>query len=226
MFGYYRDKLHGHRLKRCYDVAPVRIQQYLRAEIEYVAQQTLSGKSLLELGCGYGRVLKHLSVKTKTVFGIDVALSNIDFASHYLLGCDNYDLAVMDATNLGFADDSFDHVVCIQNGVCAFHVDISALVRESVRVVKGQGSVFFSTYSPKIWQERLEWFELQSREGLVGKIDRNKTHNGIIVCEDGFTAGTLDAERFCDEVSDIPVEVAVEEVDESSLFFILTTKGR
>ncbi|UCD06316.1 MAG: class I SAM-dependent methyltransferase [candidate division WOR-3 bacterium] len=221
MIGYYADKLYGDRLKRCYDMAPPRIQQYLVGEMDYVARYLVPGESVLELGCGYGRVMKYLSERAGAVYGIDISAANIESARLFLRRECNCHLAVMDAIRLAFADHSFDHVVCIQNGISAFHVAQKELIRESVRVAKGNGKVYFSSYSPKIWQHRLEWFELQAREGLIGEIDRDRTRDGVIACRDGFVATTITPEQFRGIVMGVPVTFRIEEVDESSLFFIL-----
>lgn len=221
MLGYYADKLYGNRLRRCYDLAPPRIQQYLVSEMDYVASHLVPGESVLELGCGYGRVMQYLSKRAGTVHGIDISVSNIESARLFLQGEGNCQLAAMDATRLAFADHSFDHVVCIQNGISAFHVDQKDLIRESIRVAKGDGKVFFSSYSPKIWLDRLKWFELQASEGLIGDIDRDKTRDGVIVCKDGFVATTIIPEQFRSIISCMQVAFHVEEVDESSLFFVL-----
>jgi ubiquinone/menaquinone biosynthesis C-methylase UbiE len=222
MIGYYRYKLSGDRLRRCYDLAPPRIRQYLVSEMDYVARQIAPDDSVLELGCGYGRVLQYVSKRSEAIYGVDISISNIESALRFMEGYGNCHLAVMDARRLGFADSSFEHVVCIQNGISAFHVDERELVSESIRVAKENGKVFFSSYSPKIWSHRLLWFELQAREGLIGEIDRGKTRDGVIVCKDGFTATTVAPDQFRAIVKGMPVGIHIEEVDDSSLFFVLT----
>ena len=39
MHGYYEERLAADRLKRCYDLAPPRVEQYLRAEVDFVVEQ-------------------------------------------------------------------------------------------------------------------------------------------------------------------------------------------
>lgn len=228
MRDYYRNHLHSDLLRRCYDLAPPRIRQYLAAEVDYVINRILPGSSVLELGCGYGRVLSRIVSKAGFAAGIDVSVANIECAARSLEDAVNCHLLVMDAANMGFADGTFGAVVCIQNGISAFHVDRKILIRESVRVTKEPGTVFFSSYSPQIWHDRLRWFELQSRAGLIGKIDPGKTRDGMIVCEDGFTAATVSPDEFRGLVEGMPVELRTEEVDGSSVFFVLTVhrKGR
>ncbi|UCD17922.1 MAG: methyltransferase domain-containing protein, partial [Candidatus Zixiibacteriota bacterium] len=127
-------------------------------------------------------------------------------------------LACMDAVDLGFADRFFDCVICIQNGISAFHVEPARLVRESIRIAKDGGRIFFSSYSEKFWEHRLEWFEMQSEQGLLGEIDRSATGNGRIVCRDGFTATTFSANDFDALLMDFSVRYSIHEVDQSSIF--------
>jgi len=91
-----------------------------------------------------------------------------------------------DAAELCFRDDVFDVIVCIQNGICAFGVDHRLLLKEALRVTRNGGTLLFSTYSDKFWEHRLKWFEAQSAEGLLGKIDYSLTGDGEIVCKDPF----------------------------------------
>ncbi|MCK4329245.1 hypothetical protein KAX02_05330 [candidate division WOR-3 bacterium] len=61
MKGYYTDKLSAQRLKQCYEIAPPRVQQYLKEEVNYILQKIHPGDMVLELGCGYGRILPQLT---------------------------------------------------------------------------------------------------------------------------------------------------------------------
>jgi 2-polyprenyl-6-hydroxyphenyl methylase/3-demethylubiquinone-9 3-methyltransferase len=101
-------------------------------------------------------------------------------------------------------------------------VDRRALIAESIRVTRPGGTVLFSTYSAKFWNDRLAWFELQAAEGLLGEIDHERTRDGVIVCKDGFTATTVGPAEFSMLVSGFMVSSQVIEVDGSSVFCELT----
>jgi len=219
MKSYYDDKLSAARLARCYEIAPPRVQEYLEAEINHVLGKISPGSQVLELGCGYGRVLQRIAGKAGSVMGIDTSLSSLLLAQELLRHAPNCFLLEMHALRLALAEDVFDAVVCVQNGISAFHVEGADVIRESIRVTKGGGRVFLSSYSEKFWKHRLEWFQLQSDAGLVGEIDFEKTAKGVIVCKDGFVSGTVGIFEFRSmtrEFSD--AEVDITEVDESSLF--------
>lgn len=222
MTGYYDEKLSAQRLKRVYEIAPPRVQQYLDAEIEHVLSRIQPRDRVLDLGCGYGRTLPRLAARAKIVVGIDSAHASLQMADEELKGIGNCRLACMNALHLGFADAVFDRVIGIQNGISAFHVDQHALVRESVRVTKSGGTVMFSTYSTKFWNDRLAWFEMQAAAGLLGEIDYERTRDGVIVCKDGFTATTISPEEFRSVFAGFGAIATVTEVDDSSLFCELT----
>ena len=224
MSDYYSKKLSAERLVRVYEIAPPRVRRYLEMEVEHVMESISPGDIVLELGCGYGRILPRLAWKANSVIGIDASHASLKLGREKLKGISNCHLLNMDAVRLAFADRVFDIVVCIQNGISAFHVDQRILIRESLRVIRSGGIVLFSSYSEKFWDARLEWFRLQSEAGLLGEIDPEKTGNGVIVCKDGFTATTAGPEEFFSFVEGIDVDTRIVEVDKSSLFCEITVQ--
>ena len=215
---YYSEKLSSSRLKRCYDIASRRIRRYLAAELGYVSKRLGPSDVVLELGCGYGRALWEIAGKSRLAFGIDTSLDNLLLGSQLLCQHDNYRLQNMNALHLGFKDRIFDLVLCIQNGISAFKLNPKKLIRESLRVTKDGGKVLFSSYCDKFWNERLAWFEMQSKAGLLGEIDYDKTKDGVIVCKDGFRATTFGPEDFKTLADSLGVTALIDEVDESSVF--------
>ena len=215
---YYSDRLSAVRLKQAYDIAPPRVRQYLDREVNHVLEKIRYGDLVIELGCGYGRILPKLAERAGWVIGIDTSVPSLEFAQETLDSLSNCFLSLMDAARLGFKDGAFDCVVCIQNGISAFHVDQRTLISESLRVTRAGGIVLFSSYTDKFWKQRLEWFELQSEAGLIGEIDYERTRNGVIACKDGFTATTVDAKEFRALTANLNADVRIVEVDESSLF--------
>jgi 2-polyprenyl-6-hydroxyphenyl methylase/3-demethylubiquinone-9 3-methyltransferase len=215
---YYSDSLSAERLRRCYEIAPPRVARYLKAEIAHVLARIKPSDVVLELGCGYGRVLEGLLGKTQKIVGIDTSKASLDQAKKDLQNHSNLALVQMNAVDLRFIDGCFDVVICIQNGISAFKVNQEDLLVESLRVTRDGGTCLFSSYSDSFWDHRLEWFHLQASESLIGEIDLAKTGNGCIVCKDGFQATTLRREDFFELVTRIGVIATIAEVDESSIF--------
>lgn len=117
MRGYYTKELSGERLKLCYEIAPPRVKQYLEAEIEFVLGKIKLSDLVLELGCGYGRVIKKLVAKAETIVGIDTSQVSLRLAQATLGVTPSCHFFAMDAVELGFSDRQFDVVICIQNGI-------------------------------------------------------------------------------------------------------------
>jgi ubiquinone/menaquinone biosynthesis C-methylase UbiE len=218
MSDYYSEHLSADRLRKCYEIAPPRVRQYLDAEIEHVASRIRPGEMVLELGCGYGRVMEKLVGKAGLLVGIDTSRSSLQLGCRLLGKTPNCRFLRMNAVSLGFRDRVFDVVFCIQNGISAFHVDQRTLTTEAVRVTRPGGRVLFSSYSADFWEHRLEWFQLQADHGLLGEIDHAATRDGVIVCKDGFTATTIGPDEFMTLTSGLNVHARIEEVDRSSIF--------
>jgi 2-polyprenyl-6-hydroxyphenyl methylase/3-demethylubiquinone-9 3-methyltransferase len=227
---YYARKLTGERLQRVYEIASPRVQRYLDAEIRHVLARlraTGATGTVLELGCGTGRVTERLTEVAERVVGIDVAREGLALAreirrasrvdptaadrgaSHYL---------AMDASALGIADGALDGVVCVQNGMCAFRQDQARLLAEALRVTRAGGTLLFSSYADGFWPHRMAWFEDQAAAGLLGPIDREASRDGVIVCRDGFRSGRLTASEFRALCTRAGVAASIGEVDGSCTF--------
>lgn len=215
---YYREKLSANKLLRCYEIAPPRIKQYLNAEIQFVISSLHRASLVLELGCGYGRVMTEVSQSISMIIGNDTSKESLELARSYMGSCQNYAVFLMDASKMSFRSRIFDAVFCIQNGISAFGVNKKRLIAESVRVTKDNGVILFSSYSPKIWEARLKWFKKQSQSGLIGEIDEDKTCDGTIVCKDGFGATTVSGDQFVKLFAEFGLKASIIEVDESSIF--------
>jgi 2-polyprenyl-6-hydroxyphenyl methylase/3-demethylubiquinone-9 3-methyltransferase len=198
--------------------------QYLDAEINFVLDHIGPSDTVLELGCGYGRVLELMAQKAACAAGIDSSFDSLSLAQRLTRQTPAPWLGMMDAGHLGFRDNSFDVIVCIQNGISAFKVDQRLLIEEAMRVTRRRGTVLFSSYSENFWDDRLEWFEFQAQHGLLGEIDYEATGNGVIVCKDGFKATTVTPDQFRSLTSDLGITPVIEEIDGSSVFCVILVR--
>jgi len=224
MKNYYSQQLSAERLRLCYEIAPPRVKCYLEAEIEFVLDKITPSDLVLELGCGYGRVLQKLITKANVVVGIDTSRDSLRLARETTGGAPHCYLSQMNAVALGFRDRVFDMVFCIQNGISAFKVDQRKLMSEAMRVTCSGGRFLFSSYSERFWKDRLEWFRIQSDYGLIGEIDNEATGDGVIVCKDGFRATTIGPDNFAQLTSNFDVSPDISEVDDSSIFCEILVK--
>ena len=222
-YDYYSESLSAERLELCYRLAPPRVTQYLSAEVHHLVSLIPKGAAVLELGCGYGRVLERIAEVSSLACGIDISLDSLRLARIRLGSTANVVIAESDASNPAFGAASFDVICCIQNGISAFHCDQRALMNTAVTLAKPNGKVLFSSYADEFWEQRLEWFRIQSTHGLVGQIDESATRDGTIVCRDGFTATTVTAQQFSELANGLGENVSVKVVDGSSVFCEIDT---
>ena len=217
---YYTKNLNAHRLLQVYETKIPRIKQYLDREISFVKDSLTGNEKILELGAGYGRIVKELEDNCKSIVGIDISHENVLLGKTYLKDSNNAEIMVMDAHNLEFKEQ-FDVILCLQNGLSAMNVKSQDFIKKILNMVVDGGKVYFSTYSMKFWKYRLMWFEEQANKGLLGEIDLDKTKNGDIICKDGFKATTHSIEdlKMIGYLSGYKYEI--QEVDESSVFLII-----
>jgi 2-polyprenyl-6-hydroxyphenyl methylase/3-demethylubiquinone-9 3-methyltransferase len=217
---YYYRRLNSQKLFQVYDTAITGVKRYLNEEINFVRGQLLGSETLLEVGTGYGRILKELASSVKSAVGIDISYESIDFGKEYLKNIDNVTLQLMDAHTLTFKN-KFDRVLCLQNGLSSLKGDPLNLMTKCMESLVKDGLAYFSTYSEKFWELRLSWFEEQASKGLIGEIDKKQTKDGVIVCKDGFRAITFTKIDLMNLGNAIGYPFEIKEIDNSVLFIII-----
>ena len=225
MNNYYAESLNAQKLYQVYQTKYPRVRQYFDAEIAFVRDQLQGTERVLELGAGYGRIMKELAPSCKEIVGIDIAEGNVEFGQEYLSDIPNARLLVMDAHKLVF-DQAFDVVLCMQNALSAMKTKPLTYIKEIMDLLSPGGRVFISSYSAKFWAHRLAWFQEQAEKGLLGEMDLEQSKDGVIVGKDGFRATTQspkDLEQI-GQASGFSFEIT--EVDESSVFLVIQTPKR
>ncbi|HBL67265.1 MAG TPA: class I SAM-dependent methyltransferase [Firmicutes bacterium] len=218
---YYAQNLNAQKLYHVYQTKHERIKQYLESEISFVRKNLCGMERILELGAGYGRIVKELAPSCKEIIGIDISEDNVMFGKNYLEGISNANLIVMDAHNLKL-EGLFDVVLCLQNGLSAMKAEPISYISKLMNLLANGGKAFFSSYSPQFWEHRLTWFHEQADKGLLCEIDMDKTKDGVIVCKDGFRAVTHSPEDMDTFGKASGFSYEVTEVDNSSVFLIIT----
>lgn len=208
------------KLFQVYQTKYPRIKQYFHEEIDFVRRNLLGNENVLEVGAGYGRIIKELAPYVKNIVGIDISESSVDLGNDYIKECENCKIQVMDAYNLEFSEE-FDVVLCLQNGLSAIKGKHLDLIKQCMKALVPGGTAYFSTYSSKFWDRRLEWFHEQADKGLLGEIDMEKTKDGVIICKDGFVGITFTEEELKKLGEESGYNYHIEEVDESSLFLVI-----
>jgi 2-polyprenyl-6-hydroxyphenyl methylase/3-demethylubiquinone-9 3-methyltransferase len=207
-------------LYQVYDTSIPRVKQYLDAEIHFIQRQLTGTENVIEIGAGYGRILKELGPYAKHLLGIEISDGSVKFGREYLKDFANIRLEKMDVHKIDFIEE-FDAVLCLQNALSAVKGDALNTIHRCMRALIKGGKGYFSTYSHKFWEHRLAWFKEQADKKLLGELDSQRTKDGVIVCKDGFQAITF-SERELRGFGDASgYSYEIQEVDESSLFLII-----
>lgn len=107
------------------------------------SQADLSAKDVLEVGCGRGGGIHHVSrhFKPRSLHGVDLNRYAIDFCrSNY----PEIRFDVMDAQDLGLADESFDVVINVESS--HRYPDFPRFAREVHRVLRPGGVFLFADF--------------------------------------------------------------------------------
>lgn len=184
MDNYYAKKLNSKKLFQAYDTQIPRVKQYLQAEIDFVKENLSNTQSVLELGAGYGRIIRELAPYCGSIVGIDISVESVGLGREYLKDYPNASIIAMDVHRIKFPKP-FDVILCLQNGLSAMRADSTVIHKILDKVAPG-GTAYFSSYSTKFWDFRLKWFEEQASKGIIGEIDYTKTKNGVIICMGGL----------------------------------------
>jgi len=223
MTGYYAKKLSGARLSEVYNTSVERVRRYLDQEIEFVRRRLRGVERVLELGAGYGRIMKRIAPFAHSVVGIDISADSVARGREYLKNLPNCTLLEGDVHGMEY-DGGFNMVLCLQNGLSAIQGDPADTVERSLRAIVPGGEAFFSTYAPGFWGWRLAWFREQAEKGLIGELDMERTVSGRIVCKDGFTATTFSEDDLVTLGKKTGCPFRTETADGSSLFLIVRKK--
>ncbi len=209
---YYAQRLSAAKLQAVYALAGPRVQRYLQAEIDRLAAMVAPGDRVLELGCGYGRVLAAVGGRR---VGVDLAWESLKLgrATHSEVA-----FALMDAARMGFGDQSFDLVFGVQNFISVCQVSPADVLTEALRVVRPNGRIVLASYTASFWSHRLDWFRRQAEAGLIGAIDEEASRDGVIVGRDGFRATRFGRADFARLAATAGCRYRVYAVDASSLF--------
>ncbi|MCL2549316.1 MAG: class I SAM-dependent methyltransferase [Symbiobacteriaceae bacterium] len=221
---YYANNLNAYRLQDVYQTQLPAVREYLDSEIAFVRGRLSGTERILELGAGYGRIMRELSPYCGRITGIDISEDNVAWGQEYLREAHNADLLTMDAHQITAEsfDSAFNMVLCLQNGLSAMKAEPLSFIGMMLSLLVPGGSVIISTYSEKFWQHRLAWFIEQADKGLLGEIDPKQSRDGIIVCKDGFQSLSHTPEQFTDIGRSTGYPYEIVEVQEASLFLIIT----
>jgi len=99
----------------------------------------ISGKRVLEIGCGRGGGIAYIAkyYSPESVIGLDYSKETIKKAESYYPSTDVLSYQWGDAENLPYPDNHFDYVINIESSHC--YPNMEKFVQEAARVLKGEG---------------------------------------------------------------------------------------
>lgn len=105
-----------------------------------------TGGTVLEIGCGVGRLLKPMTQYFRWVIGLDIAPNMLALAKQYLGDTCNIELSVIENDVFPVADGGIDYVfsVIVFQHICYREV-IQRYLRETRRALKSGGHVRIQT---------------------------------------------------------------------------------
>ncbi len=95
----------------------------------------------MELGAGYGRILKRIAPFVHSVVGIDISGNSVAWGREYLKDVPNCTLLEGDVHGMEFRSE-FDMVLCLQNGLSAIQGDPADTVERSLRALVPEETPF------------------------------------------------------------------------------------
>jgi SAM-dependent methyltransferase len=112
----------------------------------------VSGKRVLEVGCGAAQCSRWLAKQDADVVALDFSWRQLQHARRIdeALGQPPLALVQADATVIPFADESFD-IACSAFGAVPFVADSAAVMREVARVLRPGGRWVFAVTHPFRW---------------------------------------------------------------------------
>ena len=120
------------------------------------------GRSLLDVACGPGLLLRAALMRGLEATGVDISERAIEIARSYAEGTD---ARVGNVERLDFADESFDYVTCI--GALERFLDRDRALAEIRRVARPDAKLCFMVRnaSTLVWRVWHQWLRKQNREG-------------------------------------------------------------
>lgn len=105
--------------------------------IAHIAE-SINGKAVLEIACGCAEFSLAAAQTAKSVDGIDLDYLRLPPQAHKT---EDFAFTIMDATNMTFADGSFDTVI-MYNSVGHLGAVLEKVLKECLRVTKPGGVIF------------------------------------------------------------------------------------
>lgn len=158
---------------------PKLIQEFLDGEINFLKSYIKDKKDILEVGCGYGRLIKVLAPKSKKITGIDFSEPLLMRAKKNLSKTKNAKLLLMDGKKIDLPQNSYDYVLCLDSSFGNMPGIELRVIKQMKKICKKDGEIIISVFSQNAKKAQIQNYK---RIGL-----KNITNNGkAIHTAEGF----------------------------------------
>ncbi|MEM5780059.1 MAG: class I SAM-dependent methyltransferase, partial [Lawsonibacter sp.] len=96
---------------------------------------------VLELGAGYGRIVRELAPSCASIVGMDISEESVRLGAAYLQDFPNAKMVAMDVHEMYFSHP-FDVILCLQNGLSAMRAD-DAVIQRVLSCLAPGGTAYF-----------------------------------------------------------------------------------
>jgi len=159
------------------------VKDFKRRELEFLKEHIPKGASVIEAGCGEGRVLECVSEKASFLAGIDINSSLVEKARERFKENKNAEFFCEGIIKTHFADSTFDYGILSMNTLGNLGENKIAALIELERILKNDGKIIIVVYSEKAFEERIRHytglykFEILNKE--KGKVKLFCSFDGV-----------------------------------------------
>lgn len=137
-----------------FEDCPESYRDLFSAERDYLRKHIAFDSRVLEVGCGDGRSLRDIIVKTQRVYGVDSDAIAIAEARKYFSGIPEASVSLEDGRDLPYKDSFFDYTISMFTPV-NFGKDRHKFYSEMRRVLKSDGEMIVSMFNEEAFEERM-----------------------------------------------------------------------
>jgi SAM-dependent methyltransferase len=189
---FHLDASHDDFIFRCQQLATPRILALMQAEVDFLRAVPETAESVLDIGCGSGRVLEALAGRARMLAGIDLVYANLLYSRRRVPRQEML-LLQGDALSMPFPDAAFAVSTVMINTLGNFGDAKVPLLHEMRRVGR---VVVAGCYSTEAAEAQREWYAVMHAHGFLGTIDEAHSTPYLCVTSDGYRSERFDAARL------------------------------
>ncbi|MDP1884475.1 MAG: class I SAM-dependent methyltransferase [Candidatus Moranbacteria bacterium] len=126
---------------------PTILQKFFTGDIDFIKNKLTRNQNILEVGCGFGRLLYPLSTVSKNVTGIDFSKNQIQKTANNTKQSKNITVRLMRAEKMNFKNNCFDQSICLNNSLGNMPGIEKQVIQEMKRITKAGGKIIVRVFA-------------------------------------------------------------------------------